>query len=97
MPTDTTNLLGEIHSLFSTRSEERRVGKECRARWSPYHGKKKKQRRRHGVSPLRGGSAKGQRRTGISALDWRLLRDLLVGESHLFCFFKQKTAYEIHS
>src|SRR5207249_10272468 len=26
----------------STRSEERRVGKECRSRWSPYHYKKKK-------------------------------------------------------
>src|SRR2546429_9430702 len=25
-----------------TRSEERRVGKECRSRWSPYHLKKKK-------------------------------------------------------
>ena len=24
------------------RSEERRVGKECRSRWSPYHEKKKK-------------------------------------------------------
>src|SRR2546430_12666857 len=24
-------------SLASTRSEERRVGKECRSRWSPYH------------------------------------------------------------
>ena len=23
--------------LYSTRSEERRVGKECRSRWSPYH------------------------------------------------------------
>src|SRR2546422_10161054 len=22
---------------YSTRSEERRVGKECRSRWSPYH------------------------------------------------------------
>ena len=22
---------------FSARSEERRVGKECRSRWSPYH------------------------------------------------------------
>ena len=22
---------------FYTRSEERRVGKECRSRWSPYH------------------------------------------------------------
>src|SRR5690242_21941247 len=25
----------------SRRSEERRVGKECRSRWSPYHQKKK--------------------------------------------------------
>ena len=24
-------------SLKTTRSEERRVGKECRSRWSPYH------------------------------------------------------------
>src|SRR6266403_697753 len=26
------------------RSEERRVGKECRSRWSPYHEKKKESR-----------------------------------------------------
>ena len=26
---------GKYH--FSARSEERRVGKECRSRWSPYH------------------------------------------------------------
>ena len=25
------------HNLALTRSEERRVGKECRSRWSPYH------------------------------------------------------------
>ena len=24
-------------SHYQTRSEERRVGKECRSRWSPYH------------------------------------------------------------
>src|SRR2546422_9823387 len=28
---------GAMMRLFSTRSEERRVGKECRSRWSPYH------------------------------------------------------------
>ena len=28
----------------SGRSEERRVGKECRSRWSPYHYKKKAKR-----------------------------------------------------
>ena len=25
------------NSVFYQRSEERRVGKECRSRWSPYH------------------------------------------------------------
>ena len=25
------------NSAFLSRSEERRVGKECRSRWSPYH------------------------------------------------------------
>src|SRR2546429_9517705 len=28
---------GEEHANDSKRSEERRVGKECRSRWSPYH------------------------------------------------------------
>src|SRR3546814_4122224 len=36
-----TNLYGHCQSLATTRSEERRVGKECvstcRSRWSPYH------------------------------------------------------------
>src|SRR2546430_9098990 len=26
-----------LHPLLPARSEERRVGKECRSRWSPYH------------------------------------------------------------
>ena len=26
-----------VTTFHSTRSEERRVGKECRSRWSPYH------------------------------------------------------------
>ena len=29
-------LIAEVGS-FDVRSEERRVGKECRSRWSPYH------------------------------------------------------------
>src|SRR2546430_17710293 len=30
---------GQTHCLkdYAARSEERRVGKECRSRWSPYH------------------------------------------------------------
>ena len=27
----------EIVNMRASRSEERRVGKECRSRWSPYH------------------------------------------------------------
>ena len=30
-------LIGGRVSSFYFRSEERRVGKECRSRWSPYH------------------------------------------------------------
>src|SRR5260370_38910214 len=29
--------LESAHPNFESRSEERRVGKECRSRWSPYH------------------------------------------------------------
>jgi len=32
-----THLLALIKPQFEARSEERRVGKECRSRWSPYH------------------------------------------------------------
>ena len=32
---DTVELIMEFEKAF--RSEERRVGKECRSRWSPYH------------------------------------------------------------
>ena len=37
--TPTKELLKEMPDLINThtRSEERRVGKECRSRWSPYH------------------------------------------------------------
>ena len=30
-------IAAEIATMASHRSEERRVGKECRSRWSPYH------------------------------------------------------------
>ena len=30
-------LLGQLGKALTARSEERRVGKECRSRWSPYH------------------------------------------------------------
>src|SRR3712207_6990226 len=34
---DLGRVTGEMHSVLGSRSEERRVGKECRSRWSPYH------------------------------------------------------------
>ena len=30
-------LIAIVVTLSTVRSEERRVGKECRSRWSPYH------------------------------------------------------------
>ena len=32
-----TKICSKTGIIFTTRSEERRVGKECRSRWSPYH------------------------------------------------------------
>ena len=32
-----TSTLSREYKEFESRSEERRVGKECRSRWSPYH------------------------------------------------------------
>ena len=37
---DVVVILGKAKQIFNLivlRSEERRVGKECRSRWSPYH------------------------------------------------------------
>ena len=37
LPQAVKNILPALGNEFITRSEERRVGKECRSRWSPYH------------------------------------------------------------
>src|SRR2546430_12234016 len=31
------DVYGPVNQPYGQRSEERRVGKECRSRWSPYH------------------------------------------------------------
>ena len=33
----TKSFVGKYQEKYGERSEERRVGKECRSRWSPYH------------------------------------------------------------
>src|SRR5437763_13978291 len=43
-PTPQVSNPSKSPSATTQRSEERRVGKECRSRWSPYHLKKKKNR-----------------------------------------------------
>ena len=35
--THTSLKVGHMDIVVAYRSEERRVGKECRSRWSPYH------------------------------------------------------------
>src|SRR5947209_13208677 len=39
-PADRQKMLNDARKVY--RSEERRVGKECRSRWSPYNQKKKR-------------------------------------------------------
>ena len=36
-PKSPRQVLSELAEMTDPRSEERRVGKECRSRWSPYH------------------------------------------------------------
>src|ERR1051325_10333590 len=36
-PESRASVAGRVLAVLSARSEERRVGKECRSRWSPYH------------------------------------------------------------
>src|SRR5436189_1890394 len=42
LPADFVKKFTNLPIDFPRRSEERRVGKECRSRWSPHHKKKKK-------------------------------------------------------
>ena len=37
MALDSFEMASCFNDEFTDRSEERRVGKECRSRWSPYH------------------------------------------------------------
>src|SRR5690554_8144924 len=43
-----------IEATVIARSEERRVGKECRSRWSPYHEKKKEEKKRASITSRQG-------------------------------------------
>src|SRR5690554_7954211 len=49
VPAPATAVMIQNNRLPVTRSEERRVGKECRSRWSPYHEKENKKERKNYV------------------------------------------------
>src|SRR5580692_10846613 len=92
-----------IFVCLSMRSEERRVGKECRSRWSPYHPRKNLAdgsclKSGFGKNLAGGidqfvaravGRCRGRCLCGIFALCFHW------SSSFFFFFFKQKTAYEI--
>src|SRR5438874_10899177 len=44
---------GSKGSNLHKRSEERRVGKECRSRWGPYHQKKEEEKQNRAHRPRR--------------------------------------------
>src|SRR5215210_8106408 len=85
-------------AAVSSRSEERRVGKECRSRWSPYHYKKKEVTDGgHGLSDT-GKLRSACWRNGCVWL-FRYARRVFITSllaQRVFFFFKQKTAYEVH-
>src|SRR5437867_9522285 len=54
--------LQQIKDRSGRRSEERRVGKECRSRWAPLHGKKNKCRKRGGRNYVDSSDDMGRRR-----------------------------------
>src|SRR5689334_13766702 len=68
------------------RSEERRVGKECRARWSPDHQKKEAS-----------ATVELEIRNGwlVAVIADAVVGGALAGGSSGLFFFKQKTAYEM--
>src|SRR5260364_33675 len=85
------------------RSEERRVGKECRSRWSPYHLKKNDLLRAFDaqlwtfsaldfIPHCRAEDAHGG---DASAQQILLIFGTEIPPDFVFFFFKQKTAYEM--
>src|SRR6266404_2047730 len=77
-----TGLLSHVAGNSArARSEERRVGKECRSRWWPQHKKKKKRQK---------DTTHASQTTGLSAVPTASSNSVCP-----FFFFKQKTAYDI--
>src|SRR5215208_3710957 len=86
----------------ASRSEERRVGKECRSRWSPYHQKKKNKPAHSPRHPqLPHPTPRNPLPTPAPSISPASSSPRLVSDSAPtprapdFFFFKQKTAYEM--
>src|SRR5437773_12516022 len=52
--------------FLAERSEERRVGKECRSRWSRYHKKKKRNKNKENEQVKKLNANKQEKRTAMS-------------------------------
>src|SRR6266446_192428 len=81
---------------WDVRSEERRVGKECRTWWSPYHLKKNRGRPANRTSCL--ADPKRVETPAASTTEYKPFPDTGYdrrGRGKVIFFFKQKTAYEI--
>src|SRR6266704_3451136 len=105
-PQDWGQHVGDTGSLrrfvvFCFRSEERRVGKECRSRWLPYHLKKKKPR--HLAVPRRQAGVRHRHRAqsrfcvGRARLGPGHRAGAPGDDARRFFFFRQKTAYEFET
>src|SRR5699024_7670276 len=92
-----------------SRSEERRVGKECRARGGGGDHRTRAPRRRGGAGPHTTEASRGPRRGGACARGRRSHRAVTHARGHdpphgdrdadllVLFFFKQKTAYEVET
>src|SRR6266705_729680 len=91
-PLQVVTIAGSLLGL--ARSEERRVGKECRCRWSPYHLKKNKPDIKASRVFLRL-AHENHEFILIHPSCWTVFIPIHCSLDVLIFFFKQKTAYEI--
>src|SRR5499425_2717941 len=81
------DVISSFGGKTSYRSEERRVGKECRSRWSPYHSKTKRARDHHDQVYRERGDVPNDLLHGVATLANDRLRDVAARRRRGVCFF----------